>query len=437
MQNIAADEIYDVAIVGGGMIGSSLALALSALPLKIVVIEPYPQNSDVAPGFDARAMALSWGTMRIFKSLGLSAEIEKISTAITKIHVSDKGHPGICRLSADQFNVSAMGQVVELKDMGQIVHRALDKTKTTQYCPAAVTAMQEFDEYRQLTLEVKSDCTESKPDPKDASQQYKTIEVKAKLVVAADGNSSVIREMAGLDTVEKPYDQVAIITTLETQLPANHVAFERFTKTGPVAFLPLSDNRISMVWMVDKAISEKLIEDNDTDFIEQLQQQFGFRLGKINRVGKRYSYPLVLVMAKKCFAKRLVLIGNAAQSLHPIAGQGFNLGIRDVACLADSLREADDVGSLDMLEEYQEWRMKDKNKVIGFTDSVARLFANPSKLLTIPRNKALILMNLVPQLRSHIAEAAMGVSGKQSRLVRGLPLTQSQSQVESQQMEKS
>ncbi len=140
-----------------------------------------------------------------------------------------------------------------------------------------------------LTLEVKSDSTKSN----NASEQKKTIEIKAKLVVAADGNSSVIREMAGLDTDKKPYDQVAIITTLETQLPHNHVAFERFTKTGPVAFLPLSDNRISMVWMVDKAISEKLIQDDDSAFIEQLQQQFGFRLGKITRVGKRYSYPLV------------------------------------------------------------------------------------------------------------------------------------------------
>jgi 2-octaprenyl-6-methoxyphenol hydroxylase len=198
-----------------------------------------------------------------------------------------------------------------------------------------------------------------------------------------------------------------------------------------------------MVWMVDKTISEKLIQDDDRAFIEQLQQQFGFRLGSITRVGKRYGYPLNLVLAKKCYGKRLVLIGNAAQSLHPIAGQGFNLGLRDVACLADSLvdclRKGEDIGSLEMLEEYQSWRRADKNKVIGFTDSVARLFANPSKLLTIPRNKALILMNLVPQLRSHIAEAAMGVSGKQSRLVRGLPLSQSdsESQPESFEMEKS
>lgn len=429
MQTVAVDEIYDVAIVGGGMIGSSLALALSTLSLKIAVIEPYPQNSDETPSFDARAIALSWGTMRIFKSLGLSTEIEKISTAITKIHVSDKGHPGICRLTAEQLNIKAMGQVVELKDMGQIVHLALGKTQASQYCPAAVTSMQEFDDYRQLTLDIKSNSTEN------GFEQHKTIDIKAKLVVAADGNSSMIRKMAGIDTLEKPYAQVAIITTLETQLPPSNVAFERFTKTGPVAFLPLSDNRMSMVWMVDKSISEKLIQDEDAAFIEQLQQQFGFRLGKITRVGKRYAYPLVLVMAKKCYAKRLVLIGNAAQSLHPIAGQGFNLGLRDVACLADCLRKAKDVGSLELLEEYQEWRLEDKNKVIGFTDSIARLFANPSKLLTIPRNKALILMNLVPQLRSHIAEAAMGASGKQSRLVRGLPLIQYSCQSQSEPLE--
>jgi len=422
MQKTAVDEIYDVAIVGGGLIGSSLALALSTLPLKIAVIEPYPQNSHEAPGFDTRAIALSWGTMRIFKSLGLSAEIEKIATEITKIHVSDKGHPGICRLKAEQFNVNAMGQVVELSDMGNIVQRALGKTQTTQYCPAVVTAMQGFDDYRQLTLAVKS------ASAADQNQQYlqqQTIDIKAKLVVAADGNCSGIRKMAALETSSKPYEQVAIITTLETQLPHNNVAFERFTTTGPVAFLPLSDNRISMVWMVDKTLSETLVGNNDAAFIEQLQEQFGFRLGKITRVGKRHSYPLNLVMAKKCYSERLVLIGNAAQSLHPIAGQGFNLGIRDVACLADCLRKAEDVGTLALLEQYQGWRLADRNTVISFTDSVARLFANPSALLTIPRNKALMLMNLIPALRTQVAEAAMGVRGKQSRLTRGLSLTTS------------
>jgi len=415
---LTTDEgVYDVAIVGGGMIGSSLAIALSALALKVVVIEPYPQTSELAPGFDARAIALSWGSMRIFKSLVLDKLIEEIATPISSIHVSDKGHLGITRLKAKQLNVSALGQVVELADMGKILFKALAKTNTKQYCPAKVVEMQLQDGYRGLSIEL--DCLDS--------STKSTLDLKAKLVVAADGNQSAIRAMAGIETTSKPYEQVAIISTLESQLAHNNVAFERFTESGPVAFLPLSSNRISMVWMVDKTVSEALLEVDEAEFISQLQRQFGYRLGRITRLGKRFSYPLNLVTANSCTQSRLVLLGNAAQSLHPIAGQGFNLGIRDIACLGDVLRKAllenIDLGSAELLEEYVLSRSSDKSQVINFTDAAARLFANPSKLLSVPRNTALIMMNFIPELRSHLAEAAMGIGGRQSRLVRGLPLT--------------
>lgn len=406
------DTVFDVAIVGSGMVGSSLALALSKLPLKVALIDPYPQNSELAPAFDARAIALSWGSARIFKGLGIWSQLQPIATPINQIHISDRGHPGITRLDSEQFNVSAMGQVVELEDVGKLLHKALLETKTQQLCPAKVIAISHTDDYTKLELDA-----ENKSTPKS---------IKAKLVVAADGNQSVVRKMSGINIDERPYSQVAVISTIQTQLPHKNVAYERFTETGPVAFLPLSNNRISLVWMMDAEVAEQRINSSDSDFINHLQTQFGQRLGRITRVGKRYSYPLNLVQAKACIDKRLVIIGNAAQSLHPIAGQGFNLGLRDVATLSDILRrsclENIDPGMLSLLEDYQQWRKPDRKMVVEFTDTMARLFTNPATILTAPRNLMLMTMSGLPPMRRQLAEAAMGLTGKQPRLVRGLTL---------------
>ena len=404
--------IFDVVIVGGGMVGSSLALALSSLPLKVAMIEPHPQNSYLAPGFDARAIALSWGSTRIFNALGIWPQLKSIATPIKNIHVSDKGHLGICRLEAKQMKVAAMGQVVELEDVGKVIHKALTETNTTLFCPAKVDSINaEADDYTTLTLSV---------------QHNKEQQIKTRLVVAADGKESMVRQLSGIQIVDKAYDQVAIISTIKTQLPHNNVAYERFTETGPVAFLPLSNNRISLVWMMNSNLAKQLVTATDEQFISALQDQFGQRLGRIMQVGKRTIYPLNLVKAERCIDKRLVIIGNAAQSLHPIAGQGFNLGLRDVATLADILRtsciKGIDPGSTELLKDFEQWRQPDKQKVIEFTDVMARLFTNPALILSAPRNFILMAMNLMPQMRYQLAEAAMGLSGKQPRLVRGLSL---------------
>ena len=407
-----SSALFDVVIVGGGMVGSSLALALSSLPLKVAVIEPHPQNSETAPGFDARAIAFSWGSTRIFNSLGIWQNLKPIATPIKKIHVSDKGYPGITQLKAKAMKVAALGQVVELEDVGKIIHKALKETKTSLYCPARVIDLsQENENYSSLTL---------------VTEENQEIKINGRLVVAADGKQSVIRELSGIGIIEKPYNQSAVISTLQTQLPHNNVAYERFTENGPVAFLPLSNNRISLVWMMDTTVATELVTATDDVFIEKLQAQFGQRLGKITTVGKRSIYPLNLVKAERCTDKRLVVIGNAAQSLHPIAGQGFNLGLRDVANLADCLRksciEGIDPGCADLLKDYEQLRNPDRQQIINFTDAMARLFANPAQILSVPRNLMLIAMNYIPQMRSLLAESAMGLYGKQPRLVRGLSL---------------
>jgi len=404
-------QLFDVAIVGGGMVGSSLALALSSLPLKVVVIDPYAQDSVEAPAFDARAIALSWGSTRIFNSLGIWQQLKSLATPIKKIHVSDRGHPGISRLNAKQFNVAAMGQVVELQPVGQIMHQQLQQSDINFLCPAKVVHIEQETDASCLTV-----------DSEQSGQQ----QIRARLVVAADGKDSAICKMSGIELEEKTYEQQAIISTIQTQLPHNNVAFERFTETGPVAFLPLSRNRISLVWMTNSEQAKHLMQTTDADFMQRLQTQFGQRLGSITRIGERHCYALSLLRANSCINRRLVVVGNAAQSLHPIAGQGFNLGLRDVAALADIMREAciagRDVADPELLQRYQQSRADDRKRVMGFTDTLARLFANPAMIFCLPRNIMLMSMNLLPQMRTSLAEAAMGISGKQSRLARGLSL---------------
>ncbi len=417
-------DIYDVAIVGGGMVGSSLALALSSLPLKVALIEPHLQTSPKALGFDARAIALSWSSCRIFNGLGLWKQLKNIATPIQKIHVSDKGNPGICRLDAKQLNVAAMGQVVELEDVAAIIQNAISES-TTDLIQASVSAIETQEDASLLSLDfLQSNQQDNQQNTLNKQKQPQTL--RARLVVAADGKSSVIRSLSGIKSSDKAYDQVAMISTIQTQLPHNNVAFERFTERGPVAFLPLSNNRISLVWMMQAEEASSIIKTSDEQFIAQLQNSFGQRLGKITRVGERSSYPLSLLTAKQCIGNRLVLVGNAAQSLHPIAGQGFNLGLRDVAALSDMLRKAcketRDPGSQMLLDEYQNWRQNDRDKVVDFTDLIARLFANSSHLVSVPRNTILMAMNWIPELRAQVATAAMGLTGKQSRLVRGLSL---------------
>jgi len=419
------EPLYDVVIVGGGMVGSSLALALAALPLKIAIIEPHLQTSKKAPGFDARAIALSWSSCRIFNGLGLWDAFKKIATPIHNIHISDKGNLGISRLSAKEMNVSALGHVIELDDVAAIIQKALLEKKCVNDSEpeiGKISIIQGKVESMQLTPQFRTLLIRSTTNKNESVVNN----VQGKLVVAADGKNSITRTIAGVKTSEKKYDQVAIISTLQTQLPHNNVAFERFTDTGPVAFLPLSDHRISLVWMLDKDTAKSMEDATETKFIETLQSKFGQRLGRITKVGERFCYPLSLVKSDQCRAERLAIIGNAAQSLHPIAGQGFNLGLRDVATLCDQLRlcceQTLDPGADSVLEKYQQWRATDRSSVINFTDFIARLFLNDSKLLTTPRNAALLSLNVIPSLRQEIAKSAMGLTGKQPRLVRGLNL---------------
>ena len=350
---------------------------------------------------------------KILDSLSLWQPLKDKVTPIKDIHISDKGRSGICRLSAAEAHIPAMGYVVELAETGKVLNQTLQAANIDLRCPAKVVDMTKDGSGWELTIE--------------ENEQRQSLTTS--LVIAADGGNSAIREMLNVDIAEKTYRQNAIISTIQSQLDHNHQAFERFTDEGPVAMLPLSDNRISLVWMLPPELAEEMVGCAEAEFLSGLQAAFGYRLGRLERVGQRHMYPLVLRQTKSSI-DGVIFVGNAAQSLHPIAGQGFNLGLRDVADLVDVLRdcaienlslsEADNIQLLQA--DYGELRARDKELIITMTDGLARLFANPSPLLSLPRNLVLHLLATTPSIRHEFGRFAMGANHPASRLTRGLNL---------------
>ncbi|PHS26363.1 MAG: 2-octaprenyl-6-methoxyphenyl hydroxylase [Methylophaga sp.] len=396
---------FDLIIVGGGMVGASLACALANTPLKIAIIEAFEPQSKQQPSYDDRGIALAYGSQRIFESLGLWPQLASHCTAITDIHVSDRGHFGATRLSAKNKNVAALGQVITARLMGEMLNKAIEQhDKLELICPEKVTKLNQEDDFVELILN----------DNRRLS---------AKLIVAADGAQSTIRQLLDLAALEHDYEQTAITANITPERPHQGRAFERFTDTGPIALLPMSDNRCSLVWTVKTSDETDILQLSDDDFLSQLQERFGYRLGKLIKVGQRTSYPLKLVQTDQPIQARIVFIGNAAHSLHPTAGQGFNLGLRDVAALADVLADCSgDCGDARLLHDYQQWRQQDQDNVINNTHTLVKLFSHDNPILGHLRGIGLTLVDALPIAKHWLAQKSMGLDRKQPRLSRGLKL---------------
>lgn len=396
---------FDIIIVGGGMVGASLAYALKNTSLNIAIIEAFTPNSSQQPSYDDRGIALAYGSQRIFESIGLWQQLSPYCTAITDIHVSDRGHFGITRLSAEKEQVPALGQVITARSMGKVLNQAISQQDNLElFCPDSVSALTQYAGHTALSL------TNGKT-------------VTAKLIVAADGAQSTIRQLLNLGALTHDYKQTAITANITPERPHNGRAFERFTDAGPIALLPMSDKRCSLVWTVKTGDEVAILKLSDTDFLAQLQDRFGYRLGKLTQVGQRNSYPLKLMQADQPIQQRIVLIGNAAHSLHPIAGQGFNLGLRDVAALADVLsNQPQDSGDPRLLHDYAQWRTQDQDNVIANTGFLVDLFSNNNPLLGHLRGAGLALIDAVPPAKHWLAKQSMGLTGKQTKLGRGLSL---------------
>jgi len=404
----ASDNTYDIVIAGGGMIGSSLALALAPLGMRIAVVEAVARRETQQPSFDDRSTALSRSTQRTFEAMGLWDEVVAASTAISKVHVSDKGRFGFSHIDAEEQGVEALGYVVINRVLGEVLQTHLYSTAGIDVlCPERIEAVQLGPESAIATL---------------GNGQS----LSADLLVAADGANSSVREMMGISAQRREYQQRAVVGNVRSEFSHENRAFERFTPQGPLAILPIADARCGFVWTVSEDDAERVLALDDAEFLQELQTQFGNRLGEFTQVGARAAYPLLLSKAVRLTATRSVLIGNAAHGLHPVAAQGFNLGMRDVAalcdCIADQLKNGGDPGNAAALDRYAAWRKSDQKKLVQFTDNLVRLFGSKRPGLRTLRNIGMIGFDLVPGVRTLFAKHTMGLAGELPRLSRGMPI---------------
>ena len=409
----------DLAIVGGGMVGACLALALAeplaAAGRRLLLLESAPPDSGRSPSFDGRTTALSNGSRRILDALGVWDAVAAEAAPITRIHVSDRGRFGAARLDAAEQGLAAMGYVMPNRVLGAALWSRLSAHPGVQLrAPVRVTGVEADGEVSRLSLD-------------DGSS------LAARLVVAADGAQSLVRQTAGIAATVEDYGQVAVITQVTCDRAHGGAAYERFTVQGPIAVLPLPPSlgtrRVATVWTLTPAEAERVRALPEAAFLAELQVAFGWRLGRFTGAGERLAYPLSLVQSTSLTAPRLAIIGNAAQGLHPIAGQGFNLGLRDAVTLAECVVDAlagdpfaADPGAPAVLERYARWRADDRRLLVRFTDGLVKLFGAGSSAFGVARGLGLSLFDLLPPAKAALSTLSTVVGTDHPRLARGLPV---------------
>lgn len=400
----------DIAIVGGGLAGASLAIALAPLGYDVKVIEAVAFKAVEQPSYDDRTLALSHSSCRILSGVGLWDQLEAEATAIRTIHVSELARPGRVLLDAAEMGLTEFGHVVEARSFGAVVTSQLEQSDNIDIIsPVKVQGIEPGTEKTTLMLE------------SDAGTDV----LEARLVVAADGANSFIRRQLGIATENRDYGQTAVICNVTPEQAHAGRAFECLTETGPFAVLPHTGTRCGLVWSEASDKAGALLDMDDATFLKSAEERFGKKLGEFLKVGRRSAYPLKLVRAKEDIRERLVILGNAAHAIHPIGAQGFNLALRDVAVLAEILADDDnnDPGDHALLQQYSQWRKKDQRETIATSDGMTRLFAHPSMLAAGVRTGGLIAHALLPSLRRYSAIKAMGYRGRIPRLALGEPLS--------------
>lgn len=389
----------DVVIVGGGIVGSVLAAGLLAkTPFNVTLIDAHdPAEASLPPGFDNRVIALSRRTVDELELLGVDLKAAS-PEPIKHIQVTDKGAAGLCELSASGYGLSAFGQVVSLSALGKLLPAYLDSPRYTHLAPETVAELTQQRE--SVVLKLTSDRA-----------------ITTSLCVLADGGRSGLAGQAGFSRTQTPYGQSAIICNVQTSEPHAGRAYERFTEHGPLAFLPFpadfsehtrEGHGFSVVWTVASDDLESLMSMSDNRFCQALQEAFGYRQGRITQVGRRDAYPLILNTTNELITHRCAVVGNSAQTLHPIAGQGFNLGLRDVIGLINSVDTADDPGLYGVLDNYRESREGDRKTTVKLTDTLVRTFSNRYFPLQAGRNIGLLSMDLLPALSYEFVRLTTG-----------------------------
>lgn len=400
-----ADQQVDILIIGGGLIGATFMLALQGLGYSTLLVEAKSLSSQLKPNFDARSLALSPASMRILQTLGLWSSLRDHATPIETIHVSEAGRFGATRLKGNRNE--PLGYVLEMQQLQGGFHPYL--TTANVLAPASLQAL---DNHNQLAT---------------IATSKGVITIQAGLIVAADGADSLVRGLCQLPCKTKSYNQKAIIANIGLDKPHEQKAFERFTSEGPLALLPLSSQRAALVWTMQNQNAEKYMHMSDVAFLSALQKIFGYRLGRISQLGQRFSYSLRQLIMQKQVAWPVVFVGNAAHTLHPVAGQGFNLGLRDVATLAQCIQELGLTAA--MLADYEQRRQHDQFAITHFTDGLVELFTSRIPGVALARNAGLMALDNIPVLKKTLAHYARGFAGFTPDLVCEIPLIKKESQV--------
>jgi 2-octaprenyl-6-methoxyphenol hydroxylase len=406
---MAPKLVYDLIIVGGGLVGASLACALRTTGLRIAILEAAPWFTESRPpSYDDRIIALSYTSYRIFSGMKIWDNIAPQAIPIKHIHVSDQGHFGFTHLDRKDLGISALGYVVSARSMGQTLQKALASSSIDILAPAQLLEINNLDKI--VEIKIKKD------------KQFQTLQTS--LLVAADGGRSKVRQYLGIPSHEIDYRQTAVIANVTLEYPHQNTAYERFTPSGPLALLPWQNNDCSLVWTCKSDQTDTVMGFDEQTFLKTLQQQFGWRLGRFRQVGQRHTYPLRLVRTQQHTAPRVVVIGNAAHTLHPVAGQGLNLGLRDVASLAEvimeSIKAGTDIGHESSLNRYEAWQIPDQQRIATLTNTFIQIFSNTFPPLAMARNLGLLITDALPPLKKQFVRQMVGLNSHPSRLVRGL-----------------
>ncbi len=398
----------DLIIVGGGPVGLCAALALQRSDRSVVVLEAMEQPEMQVDGLNARSIALSGSTVQIFKAIGIWDQLQSHAAPMRHVHVSTKGQYGVTRLHADEVGVDALGYVVESYHLSACLLQA------AKACDAISI------EYGATVNSLSQ--SEDRVDI-DFTQADQTLELSGELCLIADGARSKLRASIGIDVDQVDYGQSLIICNAEVSKPQAGTAFERFTDQGPLAMLPLGAERYACVWTMSPENAESRMALESNDFVNELQDCFGMRLGYINRVGDRFSIPLYRTSTQKLTAGRCLMLGNAANALHPVAGQSYNLSIRDIAVLQNLMannidfRDREQVNEL--MQAFSKDREREQKQVIRYSDTLVSLFSNNLSPIKQGRGIGLAALDLFNPLKTHLAFLGMGLAFGGNPMLRG------------------